>query len=429
MSMDDNAARQRFPVAKDAFMIGARRGEDTRSPEIEVLSRISRLLSTPGPWTTQIDEVMQEINKAVGADVALLLMSDEANGALSVRARVSTLATDKPVNEASASDIALRTFTEQELVIENAMVPSNRRAGPESSTAARSAVGIPVRHGGSIAGVLEVRSRQAGCFTEKKTTMLLAIADSVGILIHNAKLREAVDAEQARVDQKDHFITLASQELRSPMATMLGFTALLLRREPGAEERMEWYRIINEEAARLTRVTDELLDVTSIENGSLLVELGFVDLPAVASRLAGNLTPATDRYSIRVESEPDLPVALADESKVSRVLKTLMENAIKHSPEGGEVLVSLSRNQAQGRVVIEVTDQGIAVSSGDTQTLFDMNGSDEQQETTSARSGGLGLYIVKSLVEKMGGEVSVKSRRHQGTTFSFWLPVAREILS
>ena len=114
---------------------------------------------------------------------------------------------------------------------------------------------------------------------------------------------------------------------------------------------------------------------------------------------------------------------------MARVLKTLMENAIKHSPEGGEVLVSLSRNQAQGRVVIEVTDQGIAVSSGDTQTLFDMNGSDEQQETTSARSGGLGLYIVKSLVEKMGGEVSVKSRRHQGTTFSFWLPVAHEILS
>ena len=369
---------------------------------------------------------MREVNTAIGSDAAVLSMGDETNGALTVHAEVSAMPTGKPASEPSASDIALRTFTEQQLVVENAMGPSNRRIGPELSNATRSAVGLPVRHGGSIAGVLEVRSRQTAFFTDKKTTMLLAIADSIGILIHNAKLREAVDAEQARGDQKDHFITLASQELRSPMATMLGFTALLLKREPGPEERMEWYRIINEEAARLTRVTDELLDVTSIEHGSLQVEMGFVDLFAVASRLAGNLTPATDRYSIRVDAEPDLPVALADEDKVSRVLKTLMENAIKHSPEGAEVLVSLSRNGTEHRILTEVTDQGIAISSDDSKALFEMNGSDEQQETASARSGGLGLYIVKSLVEKMGGEVSAKSRRHQGTTFSFWLPVAHE---
>lgn len=425
--MDGNTARQRFPVAKSSFMIGARPADDTRSPEIEVLSKISRLLSTPGSWTAQIDEVLEEANKAVGTDACLLLMGDESNGALTVHSMASAGLVAKSGDESSASDVALRTFTEHELVVENAIGPSNRRTGPEASLATRSAVGLPVRHGGIIAGVLEVRSRQPAFFTEKKTTMLLAIADSVGILIHNAKLREAVDAEQARGDQKDQFISLASQELRSPMATMLGFTALLLKREPGAEERMEWYRIINEEAARLTRVTDELLDVTSIEHGSLSVELGFVNLNAVAARLAGNLAPATDLFSIKVEAEDDLPVALADEEKVSRVLKTLMENAIKHSPEGGEIVVSLSRDAARNRVVVEVTDQGIAITV-DTKALFDLNMPGDE-ETGSARDGGLSLYIVKSLVEKMGGEVSAKSRRHQGTTFSFWLPIAREILS
>ena len=427
--MEGNAARQRFSISKGAFMIGARSADNNRSPEIEVLSKISRLLSTPDSWHAKIGEVLEEIVKAVGADVALLLMSGEASDPLTLEATASAVPGDMPGDESWPSDIAIRAFTEQDTFVENAQGPSNGRTGPQSSTVAHSAVGLPIRHGSTVAGVLEVRSKQPGFFTERKTALLSAVADSVGILIHNAKLREAVDAEQARGDQKDHFITLASQELRSPMATMLGFTALLLKREPGAEERMEWYRIINEEAARLTKVTDDLLDVTSIEHGSLTVELGFVDLTAVASRLAGNLTPATDLYSIRVEAEEDLPVALADEAKVSRVLRTLMENAIKHSPEGGEVLVSLSRNEAERRVAVAVTDQGISISSEDAKKLFDLNPQDPQPETATTRVGGLGLYIVRSLVQKMGGEVSARSRRHQGTTFSFWLPMADKNLT
>ena len=221
---------------------------------------------------------------------------------------------------------------------------------------------------------------------------------------------------------KSEFISVASHELRTPMTGIFGFSELLAGQlaDPGQRA---WATRIHGEAERLTQIIDDLLDVSRIDLGQIDVESEAVDLAAVldraesvlASQLADRSFKATGLQGLFVQGDPD---------KLVRVLSNVIDNAVKYSPDGGRVEVHAEA--AGGLVQVRISDQGVGIPEDLLGSLFQRFQRIERPETRNIRGTGLGLYIVKELMERMGGSISVESAVGEGTTFTLVLRQARE---
>ncbi len=287
----------------------------------------------------------------------------------------------------------------------------------------RSTIALPLLAGETVTGVLDVGSAAPNFFSAERVQLLTAIAGALGALIENAQLRESLEVERAVRARVDNFVSIVSHELRTPMTTLLGYSELLLRDEPPPEVRREWYELINAESKRLTEILDDLLDIARINSGLVRVN----PQPMALGPLAAEVVRAQEGspiHEITVASGAHLPRVLADRDKVRQVLANLVDNAVKYSPAGGRVSISFKLDAARGRVTTSVSDEGIGIAPSDRGRLFEMFERVRTAETATIRGTGVGLHVVKSLVELMGGEIGVRGRRHRGSIFSFTLPTA-----
>jgi PAS domain S-box-containing protein len=222
---------------------------------------------------------------------------------------------------------------------------------------------------------------------------------------------------------KSEFISTAAHELRTPMASILGFTELL--REEGGftlEEKKEFLSVIYEKADYLSGLLDDLLDVSRIESGK---PLEMHPSPQTVKEL---IEPSVHHYQRAFEihtivtqlAEPELKL-LADKNRISQVMENLLSNAVKYSPEGGTVKVT-GRRVSTNAYQISIEDQGIGMTQEQISRVFEKF---YRADAGSAIKGtGLGMTIVKAIVEAHDGRVWVESERGKGTTTCFTLPVA-----
>ncbi|MBI4339148.1 MAG: GAF domain-containing protein [Chloroflexi bacterium] len=251
------------------------------------------------------------------------------------------------------------------------------------------------------------------------TAFPIHIADSeriTGILLRD------ITKERDLEERRDSFVSIASHELRTPMTTILGFSELLLQRDPPRETRQEWLGNIHRSSKRLIRIVEDLLDVSRIQTGKLSVELAQVSLRDVVDDVATYIRTTTDKHSLTLEVDEALPLVTADREKLGQVLTNLLENAVKYSPRGGRIRVGATYSPALGCVVVSVADEGIGIAPEDIGGLFSSFNRIRSKETEGIGGTGLGLFIVKQIVELMHGQVWVESRLGQGSTFSFSLP-------
>ena len=234
-----------------------------------------------------------------------------------------------------------------------------------------------------------------------------------------------VEALQQADRLKTSFISIASHELRTPLSALYGFSELLLRRSAPEEQRRAWTEHIYHEARRLTTIVDELLSVSRIQSGALRVRRERVTLGGVVQEALRSLGVALDRHTVEVDLAEEVPAVLGDADKLAQVLLNLLSNAVKYSPSGGLVTVTARHEPERGRVVVSVSDQGVGISPEDQAQLFTTFHRIQRPETAHVEGTGLGLYIVKALVELMGGEVGVRSALGRGSTFWFTVPVWR----
>lgn len=225
---------------------------------------------------------------------------------------------------------------------------------------------------------------------------------------------------------KSEFISTAAHELRTPMASILGFAELLRDREEGGftlEEQREFLSVIYEKADYLSALLDDLLDVSRIESGK---PLETHPSPQTVKEL---IEPSVRHYRWAVKThtmvthldEPELKL-LADRDRIGQVMENLLNNAVKYSPQGGIVKVTGRRIDTDA-YQISVEDQGIGMTQEETSRVFEKFY--RADATDSAIKGtGLGMTIVKTIVEAHGGRVWLESERGKGTTASFTLPVA-----
>ena len=240
----------------------------------------------------------------------------------------------------------------------------------------------------------------------------------IGFLIRD------VTQERDLERRRDAFVSLASHELRTPMTTIMGFSELLLRRKVPEATRREWLELVHRESLKITAIVDDLLSISRIQAGKLTANMESVSVREVVEETLLNIRQRTEQHEFLVDIPPDIPNAWADRGKLSEVFVNLLENAVKYSPHGGLVSIHARNTPDLEWVEISVSDQGIGISPKDQENLFTTFYRIRRPETEDISGTGLGMYIVKALVELMRGKVWLKSKLNMGTTIFFSLPTA-----
>jgi signal transduction histidine kinase len=225
---------------------------------------------------------------------------------------------------------------------------------------------------------------------------------------------------------KDEFVALISHDLRTPLTSIMGYLELTLDDGNLTEEQRGYLDIVDRNADRLLRLVNDLLFVARLEAGQLDLNPGELDLAAVVRQSVAEAEPRAAAGGIELTCEAsDVPALRADRGRMFQLMDNLVSNAIKFTPAGGDVRVSLT--PVNGVVRLEVSDTGIGIASAEQRLLFERffrasTASDRQIPGT-----GLGLYIARAIVEAHGGSISVRSELGEGTSFRVELPAgARE---
>jgi len=269
----------------------------------------------------------------------------------------------------------------------------------------RGASGEPVRFDGVTLDI----SRQKQLEVEREA--LLA-----------AERHARVEAERAS-RMKDEFLATLSHELRTPLSAILGWTHLLGRPNTAAVDVAKAAATIERNARAQARLIEELLDVSRITSGNLHLDIQPVSISAVFETVVSSLKPAADARSIRLRQHADdAGEVLADASRLQQIVWNLVANAIKFTPPGGQVLLAAQRSESE--VVLTVSDDGVGITAEFLPHVFERFRQAESSESRTHGGLGLGLAIVRQLVELHGGKVEASSAGvGRGATFSVRLPV------
>jgi signal transduction histidine kinase len=220
----------------------------------------------------------------------------------------------------------------------------------------------------------------------------------------------------------DEFVALISHELRTPLTSIIGYLELTLDDANLTEEQRGYLDVVDHNAARLLRLVDDMLFVAQIEAGQLEVRPSELDLAAIVRQAVAEAQPRAAAAAVSLTCDADAAVPVqADKGRMFRILDNLVSNAIKFTPAGGDVKVSVS--QTDGFVRLEVADSGIGIAVDDQERLFERFYRTSTAVEQHFPGTGLGLYIARAIVEAHGGSIAVRSGPGEGASFSVALPV------
>jgi signal transduction histidine kinase len=233
---------------------------------------------------------------------------------------------------------------------------------------------------------------------------------------------------EAEVDRmKSEFLSHAAHELRTPMASIYGFTELLIAQEFDAEMRRDLLQTIHKQTTWLIEIINELLDITRIESRrGMDFNIESVALPPVVIDVLAAMQIDVARWPVTVDLPADLPPVRADVAKLRQMLTNILGNAVKYSPAGGAITVSAGTRTVEGKVFasLAITDRGIGMTPEQVTHVCERF---YRADTSGNTPGtGLGMAIVKEIVELLGGKVDISSAPGLGTTVALLIPVAEK---
>ncbi len=222
---------------------------------------------------------------------------------------------------------------------------------------------------------------------------------------------------------KTNLLSTVSHELRTPLATIKGYSTMLLDydRRLSPEEKRVHLQSIDRATDRLAELVDHLLDMSRLEAGLLKLFREPVSLSGLIQEAVADARLRTPDHEIVLDRPKRLPKPNIDARRVRQLLDNLIDNAIKYSEKGTRVVVSVRR--MGGELLVSVSDRGVGISADEQEKVFDRMYRIEHRQTAEVKGVGLGLAICKGLVEAHGGRIWVESRKGEGSTFSFTLPL------
>jgi len=293
-----------------------------------------------------------------------------------------------------------------------------------------SAVCLPLITGETRVGtiLLETRSNR-GRFTRADLPFLEAVAQLIALSIDHARVRNELQSIRALDEAnrlKVELISTLAHEMRTPLTSIKGFSTALLMEQVSfdPETRREFLQMIDSECDVLTDLIHDLLESSVIDAGLLRLECEPVLLPRLAESVVSEVARQSGQHRVLIDFPRAFPIVDADPARVTQVLRNLLDNALKYSPQGGIIVV---RGQVgKGQVVLSVADQGVGIAPADLNRLFEKFFRAESGLGRHVVGSGLGLPIAQAIVESHGGHIWAESKPGEGSTFYFTLPLARD---
>jgi len=288
----------------------------------------------------------------------------------------------------------------------------------------RDYLGLPLIVGGRGVGGLVFGRFGGPAYPPEHIRLAEFVAWHVGQLLENRRMARRIatlEAQRELARMQDEFVSTVSHELRTPLGFIKGYTTTLLRNDAewDSAARLEFLKIIDEEADRLRELIDNLLDSSRLESGTLSMTLEPVRLSTLLRDTVSRAQALYPGMPLRTDVPDQLPIMQVDATRLSQVLDNLLSNADKYA-QGAEVTVSA---RVEGpAVVVRVRDLGPGIPPQHQSRLFErffrVPGA-----KSMIRGTGLGLYICRKIVEAHGGEILVESVAGGGTCFAFSLPL------
>jgi PAS domain S-box-containing protein len=232
--------------------------------------------------------------------------------------------------------------------------------------------------------------------------------------------------ERKELEQrKDEFISMASHELKTPVTSLKGFLSLLQRRLTTQEDEngLHYLARMNAQVNKLTKLINDLLDISKMQTGQLVYREERFDLDALAQEIVENVQGTTQTHRLLLEGQIQAE-AFGDRDRIGQVLINLLNNAIKYSPQADTVLVHVTQDQNQAHVSVQ--DFGIGIAKEHQHKIFERFYQVTDPEEKTYPGLGIGLYISCEIVKRHGGQLWVESKKGEGATFHVTLPLFHE---
>ena len=293
---------------------------------------------------------------------------------------------------------------------------------PKGHLPVRSYLAVPVmgREGQVLGGLFFGHSR-ADVFTEIHGQLAEGVAGWAAVALENARLY--VEARTAN-RMKDEFLAVLSHELRTPLSAIVGYSRLLRGGLLSEEKAQRGLEALDRNAALLTQIVEDVLDVSRIISGKLRLDVQPVDIPLVVHNAIATVQPSADAKQVRVQTviDPNVGPIAGDRDRLQQVVWNLLSNAVKFTPRGGRVQIRVER--VNSHVEIAVADTGVGIAPEFLPHVFERFTQGDGTTTRKAGGLGIGLAIVRHIVEMHGGTVTAASAGDdQGATFRVRLPV------
>jgi len=402
-----------------------------RANELEALYQVGKDITSTLDLNSTLQRITDSAAEIVNADRSIIQLVDPEN--LRLIHVMGCGYSDTDLNEQSfeefreciynlvlqkKSGILSRDILEDQRIWENALAYAKREKLKSIAIA-------PLEISGMIIGALAViNKKNRRIFTEEDLDLISMLASQAASAIQNARLYEkAQEADRL----KSAFLASMSHELRTPLNSIIGFTGILLQGMVGNlnAEQTKQLNMVQNSAKHLLELINDVLDISKIEAEQMNIFIEQFDLHALIEKVVRSVTPLAERKNLplRMEISPQVGQISSDRRRVEQILINLLNNAIKFTEQGEVLLKSEVRGSS---IETHIIDTGIGINDEDLKLLFKPfqqvnTGLSRQYEGT-----GLGLAICKRLVEKLGGEIRVKSELGKGSTFTFSLPLEQQ---
>ena len=276
--------------------------------------------------------------------------------------------------------------------------------------------------GRAVGAALFLNTNSDRTYTAEDLKTAEELARRTAIAADNARLFATT---QQAVRIRDQFLSIASHELKTPLTALLGNATLFQRRAQRdgtlSERDLRALRVVVDQGQRLNRLIGVLLDVSRMEVGQFSVQRQPLDLRDVVQRVVDEFEPSLDNHSLQVQL-PETPLSLlGDELRLDQVLRNLVQNAIKYTPDGGVITVTARQDQANAIVTVE--DTGVGIATNELPALFERFYRTPNATANDISGLGVGLYVVREIVRLHEGSILAESQPGQGSRFTVQLPL------
>jgi signal transduction histidine kinase len=290
---------------------------------------------------------------------------------------------------------------------------------PDDSPAPQTAMIVPLRAQDEIIGAIYVdRETRASQFATEDSALFEAFAEQATFAIQNSQQYEKMERNHYS------FIASISCELRTPLTAVIGYTDLLLIKmaDSANDEQKKWLNSIHNQASKVLALISFTMEITRIDAH---LKISSVNLAILFEDVVSDSRPRVEAKGLTISLNlPNLPPVYADEWMLSKLLTKLIDNAHRYTPSPGKIIASAEVDNTFVRVTI--TDTGIGINSEDRKNIFEADFRADHPVVREQEGTGLGLYLAKYIVERLGGEIGVESEPGKGSTFWFTLPIAAD---